>query len=210
MKQFEDIQILKSFSDKQFWENFRACNFLAIWLRMLFLDNVDKQLILECSFAKYHPVLLTNPWRFFLGHYVYVYLLSLTTERLVSREDIALEKSLRPKMSPTEKKDNHTIGEYIIATIKMPLMGRKCAIISCWKGGPVEIELVSFLNICKKFRGNHTVHQIIFNLPICIFIYLSIYPPDTFKLYIYLSFYLSTWYVQAVYLSIFLSIHLIP
>ena len=54
-----------AFSDKQFCENCRACNFFAIWLRIIFsfLNDVDIQLILEykISFGKYHPVCPKNP-----------------------------------------------------------------------------------------------------------------------------------------------------
>ena len=63
--------------DKKFGKNWWACNFFAIWLRMLisFLNEVDKQLILEFKywFRKYHLVFPKNPYCFFfLRHKVYL------------------------------------------------------------------------------------------------------------------------------------------
>ena len=61
---------LGSFLHTQFCKNWWACNFFAIWLRMLILfsNDVDIQLILEfeISFGKNCPVFPKNPKHFFL------------------------------------------------------------------------------------------------------------------------------------------------
>ena len=59
------------FSDKQFCENLRACNFFAIWLEVLISDYNDGDIGCSPEFkngsGKYDSALPKNPSRNFLG-----------------------------------------------------------------------------------------------------------------------------------------------